>query len=59
MTQERKTTLVGTFVRIYGDMVENERNAWRLYYESYDLYTNVIRYWRYWEELGNNVARLT
>ena len=59
MTQERKTTLVQTFVRIYGDMVENERNARRLYYESYDLYANVIRYWRYWEELGNNVVRLT
>ena len=59
MTQERKTTLVRTFVRIYGDMVENERNARRLYYESYNLYTNVIRYWQYWEELGNNVVRLT
>ena len=57
--QERKTTLVRTFVRIYCDMVENERNVRRLYYESYDPYTNVIWYWRYREELGNNVVRFT
>ena len=59
MKQERKTTLVRTFVQIYCDMVENKRNARRLYYESYDPYTNVIRYWRYREELGNNVVRFT
>ena len=59
MKQERKTTLVQTFVQIYCDTVENERNARRLCYESYDPYTNVIRYWRYREELGNNVARFT
>ena len=59
MAQERKTTLVRTLVRIYCDMVENERNARRLYYESCDPYMNVIRYWRYWEELGNNVVRFT
>ena len=59
MKQERKTTLVRTFVWIYWDMVENERNARRLCYESYDPYTNVMRYWRYWEELGNNVVRFT
>ena len=57
--QEHKTTLVRTFVQIYCDMVENERNAWRLYYESHDPYTNVIWYWRYREELGNNVVRFT
>ena len=49
MKQERKTTLVRTFVLIYCDMVENEMNARRLYYESYDPYMNVIRYWRYRE----------
>ena len=59
MKQERKTTLVQTFVRIHSDMVENERNARRLYYETYDPYTNVIRYWRIRDELGNNVVRLT
>ena len=59
MKQERKTTLVRTFVQIYCDMVETERNAWRLYYESHDPYTNVIRYWRYREDLGNNVVRFT
>ena len=59
MKQERKTTLVRTSVRIYCDMVENERNARRLYYESYDPYTNVIRYWRIREELADNVARFT
>ena len=59
MKQERKTTLVRTFVRIYCDMVENERNARRLYYESYDPYTNVIRYWRIREELADNVVRFT
>ena len=59
MKQERKTTLMRTFVRIYCDMVENERNARRLYYESYDPYTNVIRYWRIREELADNVARFT
>ena len=31
MKQERKTILVRTFVQIYCDMVENERNARRLY----------------------------
>ena len=59
MKQERKTTLVRTFVWIYCDMVENERNARRLYYESYDPYTNVIWYWRIREELAYNVARFT
>ena len=59
MKQERKTTLVRTFVRIYCDMVENERNARRLYYESNDPYTNVMRYWRIREELADNVARFT
>ena len=59
MKQERKTTLVQTFVWIQCDMVENERNARRLYYESHDPYTNILRYWRIREELGNNVVRFT
>ena len=58
MKQERKTTLVQTFVQIHCDMVENERNARRLYYESHDPYTNILRYWRI-RELGNNVVRFT
>ena len=59
MKQERKTTLVRTFVQIHCNMVKNERNARRLYYESYDPYTNAIRYWRIREELGDNVVRFT
>ena len=42
MKQEHKTTLEQTFVRIHCDMVENERSARRLYYESHDPYTNTI-----------------
>ena len=34
MKQERKTTLVRTFVRIYCDITENERNARRHYNDS-------------------------
>ena len=59
MKQERKTTLVQIFVGIHCDLVENERNARLLYYESHGSYTNIIRYWRIREELGNNVVRFT
>ena len=50
MKQDHKTTLVRTFVWIYCDIVENQRNTRRLCYESYDPYRNVIRYWRIREE---------